>query len=571
MTESRHTYTAELASAVPLRLHEDNPGSVTLDTGTSPHVQGSIRLASATAELLELIDTRQSPPPRIIIDVAAEFPSVDQARTFDLTIRGHERDQETGEPVLDVASDEALLEDFRRRAEDLTPVAEHQDSIHGLVNYVINEAIPGAALDTVLSAADVAVPALADSTNLIRNPRAGVDTTDWQATWTSGGLTPTRLTSGGPAFAPTYVAYLSNAGVFTDNPEIYIAESAVSLSGGKKYVLSVSLGGATGRQVFLDAVCFDASGNILGFIPAVATTMTAGVWKRAVSAPFEMYPNTAKIRVRVRAAQFAGSEEVAVTAWRLSEFTGDIAADGLYFDGDTTDTAQYQYDWAQTAHASISNRTVLIDAATPDALTWKAGQTAIEFLRPVVQRFGLRLVCDEQRNWTLRDAEFLADGSTTIRYAVNMTSARERVSRDDDIWCDAAVVIWKWSDSSGKQFERVEEYSLSASPTRVRLIERSSAYPGPGFAQYVVERAQGRGREVSASAVADWATTTEQLASIRLDGSPVQTGTVQRVVFDLANDAMTITARTTDISDDAWLLDDAEPSWLDTDPAEPWE
>ena len=565
MTQSKHVYTATLLPDTPLKVHEDSPGSITFDAGTSPHVQGSLRLTGASVELLDAIDTRQSPPPRIQIDVDATFPGSTQARTFDLTVRGHDRDQDTGEPVVELASDEALLGDFRALEDDFTPLS-HQDSLYDLVDYVLDTVIPGASLEP---GDDVPVPALAESQNLVRNPRAGVGLTDWSVTWSVGGATPSQFGSGGPSYAPSYVGVQAGLGG-ASGAYIYLDENAISLTPGKLYVLSCAVRAHATRQMSLDAILYDASGNIVAFATP-DTAMPASSWVR-LSTSFYAVTNATKLRPRVTpVGGLAGAEYVDVTAWRLSESTGDAAADELYFDGDTTDTSEYQYDWANGAHESVSSRAVIIDAATPEGLTWMAGQSAIEFLQPIVQRFGRRLVCDETRAWTLRTAGYVADGSTTVRFAVNMTKGRERVSRDLDIWCDAAIVIYTWTDSSGVQRKRVDSYSSVAEPTFVRRIEKSTAYPGPGFAQYVVERAQGRGREVSASKVADWRTTAEQLASIRLSGSPEQVGTIQRLEFDLSNDEMSLTARTQELDPDAWLLDDADIDWLDTDPDEPWE
>ena len=306
---------------------------------------------------------------------------------------------------------------------------------------MLNKVIPGAVL---AAGTDVAVPALADSSNLIRNPRAGVNTTDWYGTYTSGGLTINRIGSNGPSYAPTYVAYLSNSGVFTNNAEMFITDAAVSITAGKKHVLSVSVSAINGRQLILDAMCLDASGNITGFIPPVNFTGNA-TWQRVATEWFVPYPNTVRIRPRIRAAQLGGSEYVNVTGWRLCEVTGDPAADAAYFDGDTADTAQYDYSWAQTAHASISNRKRLTDAATPDGLTWKAGQSALAFLGPIVEAAGRRLVCDENRVWTLRETTYSAPGTLAIRHGVNLTDGSEKISRRDEDWFDAAVVVYRLS------------------------------------------------------------------------------------------------------------------------------
>jgi hypothetical protein len=68
-----------------------------------------------------------------------------------------------------------------------------------------------------------------------------------------------------------------------------------------------------------------------------------------------------------------------------------------YFDGATTDTSMYRYDCTGDVYNSTSTRTPLVDRG-PDALIWTAGQTAWNFLTPILQAVGWRLV----PNMTLR-------------------------------------------------------------------------------------------------------------------------------------------------------------------------
>jgi len=225
-----------------------------------------------------------------------------------------------------------------------------------------------------------------------------------------------------------------------------------------------------------------------------------------------------------------------------------LAPLGVYFDGDTTDTALYRYAFQDDAHASLSQRTVVIDAATPDALTWRTGQTALDFLMPLVQRFGFRLVCDETRTWTLRDENYTAPGQVTFRHAVNLTDGRDTISLDSGLWFDAALRRYRWKTPEGVERERVDYYSASASPIKVDTREIEAAYPGPGRAQYAVRRAQGRGREVAAASVADWSAQAEQSGEVLFIDAPKQVGNTQSVVFDLSNDEMTVTLRTLELA-----------------------
>lgn len=538
MSISTHVYDVVLKGA-PDRALSMTTGSATLDAGRRPHVSAAVTIALPSLAILTALDPRMSPAPRIKISVAATFPWGTQARTFDLALRDRTVNLEAATVTLDLASDEALLADFAPLADDTTPL-NYQNSLRGLAGYVLNKVIPGA---TLAAGSDLSVPALADSSNLIRNPRVGTGITDWLATWGSGGLSGSRQASGGPSYAPTYFAVQATAA--TVGGYVYLDNSAISVTPGKLYELSVDVGANAGISVQVDAILYDSSGNIVAF--ATPTVITPGTsWKR-IATSFVAIGNTARVRPRVFInGTMPSGQYVNVTGWRLSESTGDVVDDRKYYDGGTADTAQYDYAWAQTAHGSISTRKTLIDAATPDALTWKGGQDAMSFLAPIVQAAGRRLVCDEQRVWTLRDENYAAEGSLEIRHAVNLISGSEKISRSDDDWFDAAFARWRWTDAAGVQQERTDFHALTSGYTRLRLFEFTTPYPGPGFAEYAVRRAQGRGRQVTVGTVADWASRAEQGITIVLEGAPIQTGRSSVVTFNFDNDEMTITARTID-------------------------
>jgi hypothetical protein len=173
--------------------------------------------------------------------------------------------------------------------------------------------------------------------------------------------------------------------------------------------------------------------------------------------------------------------------------------------------------------------------------------SALEFVAPLVQVHGLRLVCDEQRAWSLRDVNFRAEGSMTFRDGVNLVAADEDLSRDSEEWFQGAVFRYTWTDRDGIQQTRDDTYVLPGiAQPRVVLREIKAPYPGPGRAQYAVRRAQGRGRTVTATKVASWAEATEQAFSAILEGTPIQIGISERVVFDLASNQVTVTSRTVD-------------------------
>lgn len=585
MTVSRHEYTAHLIGT-PDRVLSVLGGTYSLDVGTSPHVTGSLEIAVPGAwewqetpygvsagdgggyvmpvwvpdmALLDDLDPRSGTAPRVRLTATRDL----QVREFDLGVRSREIDHESGTVRLTLASDEAILSDYAPLADDFTPLAD-RDSLHALVNGVLDTVLPGASLDAT-SAADRPVPVVVDSENLIRNPRA-VGAWDWQQAVSSGTLNTGSYSTGGPSYAPSYW-YMQASGSVT-GAHHYITESVVSIRGNEDYVLSVATRHPSGVNVTVDAVIFDGSGNVIAYATPVAST-GSGAWKRSV-VRFRTPATAARVRPRVLVTgTLASGNAIDITGWRLSQDNGDPTDTG-YFDGYTTDTATYEYSFGSDPFASPSRRTAVIDAAAPEALTWRAGQSAMDLLHPILQSFGLRLVCDEARVWTIRDADFTAPGMLNVRSGVNLIEGQESISRDESYWYDAAVCVWTWTDREGVQRRQVESYAAATPHTRLRTFEKTTPYPGPGFAEYAVNRARGRGREITVTTVADWTTHAEQMTALRLDGSPLQTGKAQSVVFDLTTDRMTVTDRTTDTPEMAWILIDPDETWTDSPAGGSW-
>lgn len=546
MTGSTHIYTATLQGTipVPLELHHDNPGDITLDSSAVPHVQARIRLHTADEALLELLDTRQDPIPRVTIDVDAEFPGGTQTRSFDLNVRGWERDQETGEPILTLASDEALLED-RKSFFDRLGAFGLQTSLRSIVNYALDVALPGTTLEATPSV-DADMTVYSDSENLCANPCANADGTGL-AGWTKYGLGTLSQDSletwvennAGTAFMITGPG--SGTGGYID----YVWNDAATLFGGKKIrfranVRATAVTGATADQGSMFVYYSMGGPTFVGVDDSGALT-AATVRQRRLTVTFPERVDTVILRLH---HGFTSSTNVRWSDVRVSEATVD-AADWAYFDGDTPDTDQYEYDWEEDTHASISRRTALV-GSVPETLFWQAGQSALDFLRPIVQSAGMRLVCDENRKWTLRDADYEAPGLTEIAYADNLIVGSDSVNRDDDVWCDGAVIRYRWI-KDGQNLERVDIYPDTGDPSRVRYIERDSAWPGPGFAQYIVERAQALGRRVSVTTVANWEANTDQPATFTLHEAPDLEGHITRLTYDLSTDEMTVDSRTAEL------------------------
>lgn len=205
------------------------------------------------------------------------------------------------------------------------------------------------------------------------------------------------------------------------------------------------------------------------------------------------------------------------------------------------------------------------------ALIWQAGRSAMQFLHPLVQSRGLRLVCDETRTWSLRSASYTGHGDTHhIQYGVDIIDASETIDRDADLWFDARITRYRWTDDAGVQQERVDAFALSAPYSKATLLEVDAAYPGPGRSEYAVRRAQSRGREITVTTVANWTLHAEAPVVLVLPDTPTQFGAIQRLEYDLELNRMTITARTIDTPATSWSLLDVGHAWEDSPVGASW-
>ncbi|WP_292697679.1 hypothetical protein, partial [Microbacterium sp. 69-10] len=142
-------------------------------------------------------------------------------------------------------------------------------------------------------------------------------------------------------------------------------------------------------------------------------------------------------------------------------------------------------------------------------------------------------------------------GAQAWRYGVNITAADEKLSRDDESWFDGAVYVYRWTDETGAAQTRTDAYALTPSPSKVIRVELNTPYPGAGRAQNIVQRSPGKGRTVAVTGIPSWTEQTDQALQVLLDGTPIQTGITSSVRFNLDDDTVTVTSRTTDTPADA--------------------
>ncbi|KKX97186.1 hypothetical protein [Microbacterium sp. Ag1] len=566
MTISTHEYSATLLlggpdEMLPLSIKD---GTVSVDVARFNHVEASLTVPVTDSSKLANFDPRRKL--RVRIDADATFPAFSQSRSFDLALRSARPNRATGDVDLRLASDESILQDFGPLAND-SGARAHASSIRGLTNYALGKI--GATLQA--GGEDANVTPYWSASNLIPDPRyTRIDASQWSQA---------NLTTVADGTFPGSIHGVAHTGVHLAQPsstDSYVnvgptAGMAFSTRVGKTYVFS-----ATGsvRAVITGTGPSEtdaATGTVLprqralvvhatgpGFSPAykvwhsaqvpnVAETGTSAGTRVAVK--FTVPPDTLHVFFRVYHGGTGGS--ITWSQFSLQEVDADYPVeDGAqYFFGSKPDTANYEYSWRGIADGSPTERRAVVERPR-DLFTWRAGVGGIDFLSPILQSQGFRLVCDEERRWTLRRDGYRASGNLNLAYAVNVIGADEEITRESQDWFDAATYSYRWRAADGTEKSADDTYALPGYTKHVRRqIDRE--YPGPGRAQYAVQRAHNRGRTLAVETVANWDAKADQEVLVRLDGTPIQLGTADSIEWNLSTDRMRVTSRTADTPEGA--------------------
>lgn len=523
--------TSYLASLGPLTDVPIIDGTLSLDEKRVPYASGTVTVALADIPDLDDVD------PRGMIRAEVIASDGTTTRDFDLSVQSLEVDENRGTATFTLASDEALLQQYTALSDDLTVPQNPFTSVVQVNDYVLGE-VTGASLTAV---DNVSLDIRADSENLIRNPRVGVNVADWVQV---GGLLTTRYTSGGPdpTLAPTYFGFQAG-GAGSATAQVFFDQNAVSITAGKKYVLSVAVYADGARQMRLDGVMFDGTNNPVNYTPT-ATVTPASTWQR-IEVTFEATPGTARLRPRVTpVGGLAGSEYIRVSAWRLSEWTGGgLGTDSVYFDGAFPDTSIYDHSWIDGAHASISRRQVVnpLDPS-PEETTWYTGMSAWDYLLPINTLQNRRLWCDEDRLWRCMNPDTWTVAGTITITGMNATEAANVVALGNpDEYATGVIVRYVWTSLDGTQNEVLD---VAGTEAQVRQVTLNSPYPGrDGAAQAILDRMVGRGAVLTLTALADYLATPGKTASVTIPGRSTVNLRLSSVEWDLNSGLMRVGTR----------------------------
>lgn len=189
------------------------------------------------------------------------------------------------------------------------------------------------------------------------------------------------------------------------------------------------------------------------------------------------------------------------------------------------------------------------EAATPfdpAKNVWKPGQSAWDWLAPIVQAADIRLWCDERRRWRLTPASIAAGDTIALTAADHLTRATDSISRDEEFY-KGVLVTYEWADAEGKQ---QTAYDLAYTPPwipstqqRIKRVTIRRTYPGPGAAKRLLRAALTRGRVIQVTAISQYVMNPGRPVTISLPSTPLQSGFAAAVAFQFPGDEMTVRMR----------------------------
>ncbi|WP_354595542.1 hypothetical protein [Frigoribacterium sp. PvP054] len=509
-------------------------GTITLNEGAAPYVQASLTLAFPRTSTLAAMDPTAKPR------VTLTTQSNGVTRTFDLLLSARQPDFNSSTVGVNLVSDEAFLLDYAPSADDRTNWAR-QASVRSIVQAVLSKA----AGTTVLSgAANSSYVTYSQITNLIQNtggengsdPWAGTNATvDASSNWKHYGTYSIRVTASSTSSASYAWAKVSAS-----------AGSTYTISGFYRQV-AVQTGTVNGDARKLQIVAVVDGNTVIigrsnqGSNAANTTTQLIATFK---------VPDTAS-EVMVRLVNGSGSASNSP-----SYFDGLLMTEGdgndtngvplVVFDGSNANNTAYTYTWDGTGDRSSSTRTPVVDR-DPESLTWSLGQTAWDFLQPILQAVGMRLFCDENRTWWLVANDYAVDGVVRISAGDNAYSGSDLMSRTATgpdgapINTDAVFVHFTWRDKVTGLNREKWDIAAPAGYQRPYIVERpNKPYTGPGTAAYLLSRYKARRRTQNVTAAIDYSVTPGQEVAITLPGMDLQSGYVDAVSWSLTADEMTV-------------------------------
>lgn len=550
-------------------------GSVTLDEGWAPYAQATLEIPIPALNVLYALDPRKNV--RVNLTLTSAYGDVQgdwnpegyippTTRPFNLRLTGRRTNHKDGTLTLALASDETTLQSYSWV--DTNPRPLSTTSAVTAVKDVFALALPGSTLNVL---ADLTNKPTITRTNLATNPSFETNTT---------GYTAQRCNISRVASNPSVGTYSLMIIPNTAGQSAFVNLGAGDVGGGmrgglvagKTYTISANFrlvsntvgGSATGSSIQVNYKSASAS----TYTTATVSTFFNTPSNVRLSVTFSLPADTSEVAVRFYHPGSAVTGQAplyldAVMVEETDEYRG-------YFDGATANTPEQTTAWTGVAHASTSTAVVRANVGG-NATLWQPGVSAFDYLAPLLTATGMRLFCDEQRVWRLVDSAYNIPGSVRLSEGINLVDGSDEIARNNDgTWFDAVVVKYKWTDFDGATQIK---YDAAYMPNyqQCRLIEIEAAYPGPGAASYILSRSYGRGRVLSLRGISDYSAQPGMEATATLPLSPVQSGGVSAVTWDLGADEMDVETRgLVDTPLTAWNQQPTGKTWQDVPAGVTW-
>lgn len=544
---------------------------LTLDEGNSPYATATLTIAAPAAAVYARLDPIKRPRVRLTAVSRNERGTSLGDMTADLLVISRNRSRPSGDVVLTLANDEALL--------DYAPAEDVDLRIPGLqlsflLTQVVARATPGS---TVTGPATTIVTSF-EQRNLI--PGGAFE--DGPGQWTAVNASATAVNQ----YPRGGVKSLRISPTNT-SPDSYV-EVSVSLTPGKTYRLAGWItaptpfaGGARVDQTFQRMAIMNRDGGD-------PTVLFTTAWPARVSwtTPLEsariftMPEGRGSTTLRLYNGMAQGSGDVFWDNISLYEVDDAVAEDRNptpYFDGDTADTSVYVHAWDGEAGRSTSRRIPIIERR-PEMLLWRRGQTARDFLKPILETYGLRLFCGTNRAFqAVRRDYVLSALPVTTADISNVYTASEPSSIDaqhpdgSPLWADAVSIRYTWLDTDGVQQERFD-VAAPAGYTRLYSLELTNTpYPGPGQASYLRDRFMLRRAEFAFDRRLDFFATPGYRSRVDLSDGTLLIGYVDRASMDFFTGRMSVNLKAVEVtSRTAWVQLPSGDRWIDSPVGASW-
>lgn len=172
------------------------------------------------------------------------------------------------------------------------------------------------------------------------------------------------------------------------------------------------------------------------------------------------------------------------------------------------------------------------------AMRWEPGDSAWDYVAPLVQTGGLRLLADESRVWHLDASGGTVAGTITLAEGQNVNRASDTISMlDDSDFYDGVTIIYSWTDPISGQLRWGSGHGWSGRQALHR--DHRPPLPWPGAAA-ILARSSDKGRVVEVVADSNYTTTPGMAVNITLPNVAAETGHVSAVEWSLPEGTMTV-------------------------------